>query len=97
MNPSEFKAFRQLDARGLALLDYWRQHLPTDYRRLKRKGGIYRFILGQQESYHNMADALSKCNMPPGGAEEILSEAFYPESEEDRAIREQEERLLESD
>ena len=64
MDPAELKAFKELDARGLALLDYWRQYLPSDYTRLKREGRIYRFIHGQQESYHEMADRLKNCNMP---------------------------------
>jgi len=54
-----------------------------------------RFILGQQEGYHDMEENLKNCNLPPGGAEELLTEAFYPESEEDEAIRKEEERTFE--
>jgi len=96
MSPAERKARRQLDGRGLALLDYWQRARPKNCRRLKAEGRLMRFILGQQEGYHTLEENLKTCNLPPGGAEEILTEAFYVESEEDEAIRQAEERAAEN-
>jgi len=76
-NPPE----TQLNARGLSLRDHYRHEFPKWMKKLRAKGEEDQFFLDLQRRYEETEARLAQQNLPPGGAQEILSEMYYPVDE----------------
>ena len=72
-NPPE----TQLNARGLSLKAHYRHEFPKLLKELEAKGEGTSYFLALQQEYEEMEQHLASQNLPPGGAQEILSGMFY--------------------
>jgi len=72
---------RKLNARGLSLRDHYRHEFPKWMKKLRAKGEEEQFFLDLQRQYEETEARLEKDNLPPGGAQEVLSAMYYPVDE----------------
>ena len=72
-NPPE----TQLNARGLSLKAHYRHEFPKLVKALEAKGEGTSYFLALQQEYEEMEQHLASQQLPPGGAQEILSGMFY--------------------
>ena len=71
----------KLNARGLNLKAHYRHEFPKWMKRLRAKGEEDQFFLDLQRRYEETEASLAQQDLPPGGAQEILSEMYYPVDE----------------
>jgi len=70
-----------LNARGLNLKAHYRHEFPKWMKKLRAKGEEDQFFLDLQRRYEETEASLAQQDLPPGGAQEILSEMYYPVDE----------------
>jgi len=71
----------QLNARGLSLKAHYRHEFPKLVKELEAKGEGTSYFLALQQEYEDTEAQLAKDDLPPGGAQEILSQMYYPVDE----------------
>ena len=73
-----------LDYLGQQIRNYWKAHLPREFKALQQRGEDPAFFLESQKGAHELLLRL-KGKLPPGGADEVLRELYFPLNEAEKS------------